>query len=344
MRTVLLLFSTLLIFTAPFAAQTAWQSTLDSGIRFYQTTDFGIVLAGTEKSLYAIDGQTGERVWRRSTGKINETAVTPIPNTDLILFSRDLGSKSRLEAIDLLSGARIWQSDKVKGDVMQLAVDPDNDLIAVVLVKDPRAKAGEILKRKPVIHVLQLSTGEEIWKRDFDGDIEMMPTRFGENLGDVDFTLDNYRAPLLLDGRLFLFYEGSTSYDARSGKEKEREKFKINEDGLALTEADPVLDESHIYVSGRGKIRAIGRRTGKEDWSAGDLGTAAEMAVIGNRLFVRTGGQFTSIKDGELREKGPFGVSCIDTSNGKTIWRYKGADKGLTNFVFADANTIVNRG
>jgi len=341
MRTVLLLFSTLLIFTAPLAAQTAWQSNLDSGIRFYQTTDFGIVLAGTEKSLYAIDGQTGERVWRRSTGKINETAVTPIPNTDLILFSRDLGNKSRLEAIDLLSGARIWQSDKVKGDVMQLAVDPDNDLIAVVLVKDPRAKAGEILKRKPVIHVLQLSTGEEIWKRDFDGDIEMMPTRFGENLGDVDFTLDNYRAPLLLDGRLFLFYEGSTSYDARSGKEKEREKFKINEDGLALTEADPVLDASHIYVSGRGKIRAIGRRTGKEDWSAGDLGTAAEMAVIGNRLFVRTGGQFTSIKDGELREKGPFGVSCIDTSNGKTIWRYKGADKGLTNFVFADANTIV---
>src|SRR5678809_534929 len=134
MRTVLLLFSTLLIFTAPLAAQTAWQSNLDSGIRFYQTTDFGIVLAGTEKSLYAIDGQTGERVWRRSTGKINETAVTPIPNTDLILFSRDLGNKSRLEAIDLLSGARIWQSDKVKGDVMQLAVDPDNDLIAVVLV------------------------------------------------------------------------------------------------------------------------------------------------------------------------------------------------------------------
>ena len=69
----------------------------------------------------------------------------------------------------------------------------------------------------------------------------MMPSRFGEGLGEIDFTLDNYRAPLLLDGRLFLFYEGATSYDARTGKEKEREKFKINEDGLALTEADPDL-------------------------------------------------------------------------------------------------------
>ena len=27
-------------------SQTAWQANLDSSIRFYQTTDFGIVLAG----------------------------------------------------------------------------------------------------------------------------------------------------------------------------------------------------------------------------------------------------------------------------------------------------------
>jgi outer membrane protein assembly factor BamB len=338
---LMLLVVGLLLMPHALGAQATWQSGLDSNIRFYQTTDFGLVLAGTEKSLYAVDGQTGERVWRRSTGKINETAVTPIPNTDLILFTRDLGSRSRLEAIDLLTGARLWRSEKVKGDVMQLAVDPDNDLMAVVLVKDARGKAGENLKRKPAIRVLQLSTGDELWKRDLDSDIEMMPTGFGENIGDVDFTLDNYRAPLLLDGRLFLFYEGSTSYDARTGKEKEREKFKINEDGLALTEADPVFDSTQIYVSGRGKIRAIDRRSGKENWSAGDLGTASEMAVFNGRIFVRTGGQFTSIKDGGLREKGPFGVSCIDTANGKTIWRYKGADKGLTNFAFADANTIL---
>src|SRR6187455_3417449 len=69
-------------------AQTTWQANLDSTIRFYQTTDFGIVLAGTEKSLYAIDGQSGERIWRRSTGKIQETAVTPVPQTDIILFTQ----------------------------------------------------------------------------------------------------------------------------------------------------------------------------------------------------------------------------------------------------------------
>lgn len=340
MRAYVLLLCILCLFAGVSFSQSVWQSNLDSKIRFYQTTDLGIVLAGTEKSLYAIDGKSGERVWRRETGKLNETAVTPVPNTDLILFSRDLGSKSRLEAVDLLTGSTLWQSEKVKGDVMQLAVDPESDLVAVVLVKDPRSKADDNFKRKPTVHVLRLSDGDELWKRDLDNSIEMMPARFGET-GDIDYTLDNYRAPLLLDGRLFLFYEGSTSYDARTGKEKEREKFKINEDGLALTEADPVFDDTHVYVSGKGKIRAVNRRTGKQDWEANDLGICAEMAIVNDILYVRTGGQFTQLKNGEPKEKGPFGVSAIDTKNGKTLWRYKGADKGLTNFVFADANTIL---
>ena len=335
----LLLFITATIVTA--YAQPAWQANLDSQVRFYQTTDFGIVLTGTEKSLYAIDGQTGERIWRRETGRINDTAVTPIPGTDLALLSRDLGDKSRLEAVDMLSGSRIWQSDKVKGDVLQLAADPQSDLIAVVLVKNPRGEAGKEFKGKPIVHVLRLSTGDELWKRELDSDIEMMPARFDVDRGEVAFTLDNYRAPLLLDGRLFLFYDGVTSFDARGGREKEREKFRINEDGLALTEADPVFDDNNIYISGRGRVRAVDRRTGSVVWKADDVGIAAEMALVGDVLYVRTGGQFTRLKDGEVVSKGPFGVSAIDTKNGDTIWRFKGADKGLTNFVFADAGTIL---
>jgi outer membrane protein assembly factor BamB len=334
------LFSCLLLLASSSLGQNGWKVDLDSRVRFYDTTDFGIVLAGTEKSLYALDGRTGERLWRRSTGKVGETAVTQVPNTDMVLFTRDLGSKSRLEAVDVLTGTRIWQSDKVKGDVMQLALDPELDVLAIVLAKDARGHVGDNLKRKPTIHVLQLSTGDELWKRDLDNDIEMMPSRFDAD-GDVDFTLDNYRAPLLLDGRLWLFYEGSTSYDARTGKEKEREKFKVNESGLALTEADPVWDESHIFVSGRGQVRAIDRRTGREDWKASDVGNCAEMALVNEILYVRTGGRFTRLKDGDLEDKGPFGVAAIDAVSGKTLWRYKGADKGLTNFAFVDPGTIV---
>ncbi len=321
-------------------AQAVWQTNFDGKLQFYQTTDFGVLLAGTENSLYAVDGQTGEIVWRKRTKGLDETSITPIPSTDLILISTDEGDKSRVEAVDLLSGAGVWRSDKVKGDVLQLAVAPEQDLLAVVLVKKAKGKVGEEFKRTPIVHVFQLSNGSELWKKELESDVQMMPSRFDSD-AEVAYTLDNYRAPLILDGRLFLFYEGATSFDARTGKEGEREKFGINESGLALTEADPVFDDKFLYTSGRGKVRAVNRRSGQVEWEAKDLGVTPEMAVVGNILYVRTGGQFTRIKDGETENKGSFGVSAIDTTNGKTVWRYKGADKGLTNFAFADANTIL---
>lgn len=339
MRKTSLFLSFFLTLPAVIFGQPVWQANLDSKLNFYQQTDFGLILAGTEKSLYAVDSQTGSVIWKRRTGKVNETGVTPVPNTDLVLLTRDLGSKSRLEAVDAFSGERLWESDKVKGNVMQLALDPELDLLAVVMVKDPRGNFGSDFKRKPIVHMLRLSDGDEIWKREMDSSIEMMPARFRG--GDVDFTLDNYRAPLILDGRLFLFYEGATSFDARTGQEKEREKFKINEDGLALTEADPVFDDTHVYISGRGRIRAVNRRTGEVDWKADDLGNCAEMFLVGTTLYARTGGQFTRLKDGEAVSKGPYGISAIDVKNGRVNWRYKGADKGLTNLAFLDQNTIA---
>jgi len=342
MKVYALLLCFLFLFAAVSAnAQPVWQANLDGKVQFYQTTDFGIILTGTGNSLYAIDGQTGKKLWRRNHRGLDETSITPIPATDLILLSLDEGNRSRVEAVDLLSGATLWRSDKIKGDVMQLAVEPEQDLLAVITVKKAKGNIGEELKREPVAHVLRLSDGEELWKKQLESDVEMMPSRFGESAGEVAFTLDNYRPPLILDGRLYLFYEGATSFDARTGEEGEREKFKINEGGLALTEADPVFDEKYLFTTGRGKVRAVNRRSGKVEWEAKDLGVTPEMAIVGNVLYVRTGGQFTRLKDGEIEEKGAFGVSAIDTKNGKTLWRYKGADKGLTNFVFADANTIL---
>src|SRR5215213_10607649 len=119
MKVLALLLCLLFLLSAISQAQTVWQSNLDGKVRFYQTTDFGILLAGSENSLYALDGQTGERLWRRQHRGLDETSITPIPATDLILLSLDEGDKSRVEAIDLLSGATLWRSDKVKGDVMQ---------------------------------------------------------------------------------------------------------------------------------------------------------------------------------------------------------------------------------
>ena len=335
---ILSLFLLLIFMESAKAAEADWSAKLDSQVRFYQMTELGVLIVGTEKSLYAVSGETGEILWRRKDVRMGETDVAPVPGTDILMLSFEKGDRTRVEAADLFTGDALWRSDKVKGGVMQMAVDPDNRLLAAVFVRDARNRARDGFKRRPVVHVFDLATGNELWDYKIESEIEMMPVRWSENTdAETEYTLDNYHPPLFSDGRLYLFYEGVASLDARTGKERQRERFRVNEEGLALTEADPVFDERVIYTSGRGHVRAVSRESGEEIWEAKDLGLTPEMVLTaGGVLYVRTGGQFTRLRDGEITERGSYGVSAIDARTGKVVWRYKGADKGITNLAIRD--------
>ena len=337
--TLLLSLSLLLFSSVPVVAQT-WTAKLDKDVRFYQPTELGVVVVGTEKSLYAIDGSTGDTLWRRKDTSLDETDVAPVPATELLLLNFEKSEKSRIEAVDLLTGKSVWRSEKIKGAVMQMTVDPERNLLAVVLVKDPKNRARDGFKRRPLVHVLDLKSGDELWKYEA-GEVELMPARWRDADKEVDYTLDNYYPPVFVGNRLYVFYEGVTSFEARTGKERLREKYRVNEEGLALTEAEPVFADDVIYVSGHGRVRAISRQTGDTEWEAKDLGLTPEMFLAGEILYVRTGGQFTRIKNGETVERGPYGVSAIEARSGKVLWRYKGADKGITNLLLPARNTIA---
>lgn len=340
LRICLFSVSLILLISIQVLAQ-SWTAKLDKDVRFYQPTDMGVLIVGTEKSLYALDGNSGEVLWRRKDAGLDETDVAPVPGTDLLLLSFEKGDKTRVEATDILTGDTIWRSEKIKGAVMQVAVEPNTSLLAIVMARDGRERARDGFKRRPLLHVLDLASGDEIWKYEV-GEVEMMPTRWPEDSGkDVDYTFDNYYPPVFVDGRLYLFYEGVTSFDARSGKQRLREKYRVNEEGLALTEAEPIFAPELIFTSARGHVRAISRGTGDTVWEAKDLGVTPEMILVNDILFVRTGGQFTRLKDGDTVDRGSYGVSALDARKGKVLWRYKGADKGITNLVLPDPNTIV---
>ena len=330
-----------LLFSSLAAHAQSWTTKLDKDVRFYQPTELGVVITGTEKSLYAIDGSTGDTLWRRKDTSLEETDVAPVPGTEMLLLNLEKSDKSRVEAVNLLTGDSIWRTDKIKGSVMHLAVDSELSLLAVVLVRDAKNRARDGFKRRPSVYVLDLKSGNELWKYEVS-EVEMMPSRWFEDSDkEVDYTLDNYYPPVFVDRRLYVFYEGVTSFEARSGKERLREKYRVNEDGLALTEAEPIFADDFIYVSAHGRVRAISRRTGDTEWEAKDLGRTPEMVLVRDVLYVRTGGQFTRLKDGETIERGPYGVSAIDVRNGKVLWHYKGADKGITNMLLPDLNTVA---
>src|SRR4051812_28103895 len=83
------------------AADSDWSAKFDGEVRFYQMTELGVLVVGTEKSLYAVGGETGEVLWRRKGVELDETDVAPVPGTDMLLLSLEKGSKTRVEAVDL---------------------------------------------------------------------------------------------------------------------------------------------------------------------------------------------------------------------------------------------------
>jgi outer membrane protein assembly factor BamB len=322
-------------------AAPAWSARLDGDVRFYHLTELGVLVVGTEKSLYGVEAETGQILWRRKDTRPDETEVAAVAGTDVLLISDEQQGRSRLYASDLLTGEALWRSERVRGAVMQTAFDPETNLLAVVLARDARGRARSGFKRRPRVHVFDLATGREVWDRELEGEVELMPAQWGEGDGDVSYTLDNYRPPAFLDGRLYLFYEGVTSLDAATGRERRREKFRVNEEGLALTDAEPLADEQNLYLSGRGRLRAVSRRSGEEVWEAKDLGLTPEVIPAGEVLYVRTGGRFTRLEDGEAAERGPYGVSAVERATGRVLWRFRGADKGVTNLALPDAETIA---
>ncbi len=318
-----------------------WSRKLDSRVRFYQMTELPIILLGTEKSFYAIDSDSGEVLWRRKDIRLDETDVAPVAGTDLLLLSFEKDDRTRLEAIDIFTGDSLWRSDKVRGAPMQMALDTDNNLLAVTMVRNAKGRTLGGIKRRAEVYVFDLRRGEDFWKYETQGEVEMMPLGWSQSdKEEVDYALDNYHPPMFLDGRLHIFYEGLALLDARTGKQRMRERFRVNEEGLALTEADPVFDDRFIYTSGRGRARAISRETSRVEWEAKDLGLTPEIILSGGVLYVRTGGQFTRIRDGEVERRGPYGMSAIDARTGKVIWRYNGADNGITNIATRDSSKI----
>ncbi|MFN2513639.1 MAG: PQQ-binding-like beta-propeller repeat protein, partial [Pyrinomonadaceae bacterium] len=125
------------------SASERWSAKLDGRVRFYQATELGIVVTGTEKSLYAIDGESGDILWRRKNARLDETDVAAVPGTDILLISIEDGDKTRLEAADLVTGETLWRSDKVRGSVMQMTLDQNQNVLAAIFVRDARGNAND---------------------------------------------------------------------------------------------------------------------------------------------------------------------------------------------------------
>ena len=242
----------LLVCGAQARAAEPWSTKLDGAVRFYQRTEVGVLVVGTEKSLYGLDGETGDVLWRRKDARLDETDVAEVPGTDVLLITLESGGKTRLEAADVMTGDALWRSDKVRGAVMQTAFDPGPGLLAAVFARDAKGKPRAGFKRKPELHVFDMRSGEELWKRELESEVEMMPVAWGED-GDKVVT-----AGQPLEGMGLGFGEGHTGAPSR-GEHR----------ALHRLETRTGLTPGHVRSVLRQALMSLGVRAPEVDPSSG---------------------------------------------------------------------------
>jgi hypothetical protein len=141
---------------------------------------------------------------------------------------------------------------------------------------------------------------------------------------------------LRADGLLCLTYAGIHCYDAGSGDVAWSEKFKVIENELAMSYANPVIDGATIIATGDNRVRAFDLETGKPLWRSERFNIISELLPGRQLIYGQLGGQFFNIDKEKWQWKGRFGVFALDKSNGETVWKYEKGNDSITNLLVYD--------
>lgn len=343
------------------SSRAAWTAEFDHPIEFQLLVDSDVLVVGTSRHLYAVDPRSGDVRWRKRDMRVKPEDLLGVPGTRLLLVNEDYGGKfsdkeTTVLALDMESGDELWESKLIKGKGLQAVADPSSGLLLLVTVREPHGNddglfagwlpgdgIGGGFKRKPRINALDLRTGKRIWDREFDSDVELRPSldaeiaRGGDKKEKKDrpYDLGLYRPPVIAGDRIFVTYRGISCYDARSGERVWRAEYGVREGDLALSDADPIVDDQTVYTSGEGRIRAFDRETGKMLWRSDDYGVVPELFVDNDAVYGQLGGRFYNIFSDDWHWKGSYGAVAIDRKTGKKIWKYDSANDSVTNLVIA---------
>jgi outer membrane protein assembly factor BamB len=341
------------------SSREAWSTEFEHQIEFQLLVDANVLVVGTTRHLYGLDPRTGDERWRKRDMHVRPEDILSVPGTRLLLVNEDYGGKfadreTSFLALDVETGAELWESKLIKGKGLQAVADPESNLLVLVTVKEPHGDdnglfagwlpgdgIGGGFKRTPRINALDLSTGKKLWDREFDSEVELRPSldaeiaRGGEKKKERPFDLGLYRTPVVAGGQIFVTYRGVSCYDARTGDRLWRQEYGVREGDLALSDADPIVDDDVIYTSGEGRVRAFDRRTGKLVWRSDDFGVVPELFVDDRAIYGQLGGRFYNIVSDEWSWKGSFGAVALDRHTGKRIWKYDSGNDSVTNLAFA---------
>jgi outer membrane protein assembly factor BamB len=323
------------------SAQSLWTHRPTEDIKWYRLNESGTLLVGTDSTLYELDPESGQTVWKREDLKgINEYQVQEIGGTPLLLVSQNSGTfqkGTRLYALDVLTGQTVWQTDKLKGATVQVTPIYDRDMVVIMTVTDNARQ-----KDKPDLIALKMSDGTALWESEFTDNVDLYGMERGGKYFPK-FDLSGAQPPIYDGDSLYMTYAGLHRFDLNTGKLVWKVAYDVTEGKIKRGNAQAIIDGDVIYTSAKGQLRAIDKATGALRWTSKDFGGAvAEVQMRDDVLYGRLGGTFYDFGKREYSIKKPLGVAAIDKKTGATTWFYDKADDSITNMaIFTDTNTLL---
>jgi hypothetical protein len=218
-------------------------------------------------------------------------------------------------------------------------------------------------KRDITVTCTKISDGSYVWGTTFKGIVV-----------STLVTLEDLINISMVNGKVFVMYEGITVLDENDGKILWNAEFDNSDVSLGLKakqeigiSAMPIVDGNAVYVvdlKTGNDIKKYDATTGKIIWESPKMGkdpvvpqmivsNGVLIAQLGGRINVQTyipgSGSNPDVYKSEYKFVGPFGLKAYDTNTGAVLWetstmkdilKDKFSD-GITNLVVAGNNVIV---
>jgi len=332
-----------------------WSVDFPRPVEFQLLVNDDLLVVGTIRHLYGIDPKTGKKLWRQRNVAVTADDLTSLGERSYLLVDDAAGGAfddrdTNILALDHSNGQIVWESKLLQGKILQGALSEQEDVFFFTTVPkahgDDRGFMSGVLGSKglgsgyeqvPSLSALEVATGNILWTRSFEEKVLMRPGERRQLDDKADWTytrpfdLGLYHPPLIAGSLVCLTYHGIECYDSKTGSPVWNHRFSVIEDDLALSYANPVVDDTTIIASGDNRLRAYNLANGKLRWKSEKFDIISELTLDGNIVYGQLGGRFFDIHKEKWKWEGKFGVVAIDRTTGKTLWTFDDADDASTN-------------
>ncbi len=347
------------LFAAP--AKQVWTAKLPGDATWHQLTGLGTLIVGTSDAVLGYDPDSGAQLWTRGEFKKSSPFnVREIPGTPYVMCNTSDGfaglAKVTLLEIDYVTGKNVWQTEPTQGQYLATIPVVEKNLVLLVLNSNgPDGKdAGTWL------YAHSVTNGAQKWvtKLAKPGAIRL---HLADNSGSWMPTMDlsGYHDPVVEGDFIYLPYVGCQCVDLNTGALKWSAEMNGSGNELKKVHAPLRIHGDRIYGSAGGSVYALDKATGAVVWKsdrisayagllkARDNALVSQLEIVGDKIWARFGGNFSTGKNVVLRE--PLGIVALNPANGEGIYHFDKAKEGLTNLLvlpetktvmFADAATL----